>query len=102
MIYDCCSKTGFASNKGRIAAKKIDNIDLDALTLNEDGSEANKKKFDMMQSDSAFGLTGPSNNVKEVVTKSNSATLKESDEDKFKKYQNAKAISSDAFRNDNK
>jgi ADP-ribosylation factor GTPase-activating protein 2/3 len=92
------NKSNFASNKGRIAAKKIDNVDLDALTLNEDGGSLSKKKFEMTES--SFGASGQQNNVKEIFAKSNSATLKEQDEDKFTKFQNAKAISSDSFRSD--
>jgi len=90
-------QSNFASNKGRIAAKKIDNVDLDSLSLNEDGSNVSKQKFEMAES--SFGASGQ-NNVKEVFATSNSATLKEQDEDKFKKFQNAKAISSDSFRTD--
>jgi len=98
-------KTNFAPSKGRIAAKKIDNVDIDSLSLHEDTTY--KKDYGMSggMTDSAFGMSGTGqSNVKEVVTKSNSPYVggEQSNEEKFKKFQNAKAISSDAFRNDNK
>ena len=97
------NKPAFGSNKGRLAAKKIDNVDLDALTLNEDGGSnvtVNKNTFDM--TDNSLNINTKTN-VKEVVSKGNSPYLTEgSAEEKFKKYSNAKAISSDAFNNENK
>lgn len=93
------SKPTFGSNKGRLAAKKIDNVDLDALTLNEDSNDMPKNKFEM--SESSFGMTNQ-NTVKEVVSKGNSPYLPENNEDKLKKFQNAKAISSDSFKTETK
>jgi len=93
------NKSNFASNKGRIAAKKIDNIDLDSLTLNEDTSAVTKNnKFGM--ADMGFGVT-TGNNVKEIYAKTNEpASAGLTNDEKLKKFQNAKAISSDAFRDD--
>jgi len=90
------NKPTFGANKGRLAAKKIDNVDLDALTLNEDSSDILKNKFDMTES--SFGTTSNQNTVKEVVSKGNSPYMPESSEDKLKKFQGAKAISSDSFK----
>jgi len=94
------NKPAFGTTKGRIAAKKIDNVDLDALTLNEDTTTDYSKnsKFDM--TDNLMGMTNPNpvTTVKEVRSKETTTT--ESNEDKFKKFQKAKAISSDAFRDD--
>jgi len=94
------NKTGFGTNKGRLAAKKIDNIDLDSLTLNEDGGTTQiKNKFDM--AGDSFQINTKSS-VKEIQSKGNSPYLSEQNaEDKFKKFQNAKAISSDSFKNQN-
>jgi len=95
------SKGGTNANKGRLAAKKIDNVDLDALTLNEDGgSTFSKNTFEM--ADSPFTVN-TSNTVKEVVSKGSSPYLNEgSADEKLKKFQGAKAISSDAFKTENK
>jgi ADP-ribosylation factor GTPase-activating protein 2/3 len=95
------NKGGGSANKGRLAAKKIDNVDLDALSLNEDGvSNLAKNRFDM--ADSPFTVN-TSNNVKEVVSKGNSPYLNdESAEEKFKKFSGAKAISSDSFKTESK
>jgi len=97
------NKPTFGNNKGRIAAKKIDNVDLDALTLNEDGGSnpvVNKNTFDM--TDNSLTINTKTN-VKEVVSKGNSPYIAEgAAEEKFKKFSNAKAISSDSFNNENK
>jgi len=91
--------TGSAA-KGRLAAKKIDNVDLDALSLHEEGVNPITKEFlDMAESILAKRAA---NNVKEVVSKGNSPYLNESStEEKLKKFQGAKAISSDAFKSEN-
>jgi len=95
------NKSAFGANKGRIAAKKIDNIDLDSLSLNEDASSQKaNSKFDMAES--AFGMAGKSN-VKEIYAKTNEPfSAGATNNDKLKQFQNAKAISSDAFRTDYK
>jgi len=90
------NKTNPSTVKGRIAAKKIDNIDLSALTLNDDGVSIPKDNFDMTES--AFGMKSQSP-VKEVYSKGNSPYISEqSNDEKLKKFHTAKAISSDSFK----
>jgi len=74
---------------------------LDALSLHEEGVNPITKEFlDMAESILAKRAA---NNVKEVVSKGNSPYLNESStEEKLKKFQGAKAISSDAFKSENK
>ena len=74
---------------------------MDALTLNEDGGTTQmKSKFDM--ADNPFQIN-TQNGVKEVQSKGSSPYVNEqATEEKLKKFQNAKAISSDSFKNNNK
>lgn len=89
------NKPTFSSNKGRLAAKKIDNIDLDALSLNEDGGPTYTKNQFEMSSD-AFPMNGKTA-VRQIETKGNAR--EEPSSDKLKQFQNAKAISSESFKN---
>jgi len=95
------SKPGFTAPKKGLAAKKIDNFDLDSLTLEEDIKSKPTSTFGM--TDSSFGMgsnnAGAQTQVKEVKTSySSSTTTDASVEEKLKKFSNAKAISSDAFK----
>jgi ADP-ribosylation factor GTPase-activating protein 2/3 len=102
------NKTGFSNQKKGLAAKKIDNFDVDSLTLEEDIAKTKSTDLFGMNTPS-FNLTsnsssntnsnGNSEPIKEIVTKTNYSSQSEpSGEDKLKKFSNAKAISSDAFR----
>lgn len=69
------------------------------LSLDETGSQAPKDKSEM--ADSIFGGSNQ-DAVKEVQTKTSSTSYNDnSNEDKLKKLQNNKAISSDSFKNEN-
>lgn len=98
-----------APKKG-LAAKKIDNFDLDSLTL-EENTDLNVKTNFMAtngtkKEDPGFGTFGGSengngNSVKEVSSKTGYTTTAPSTQDEaetLKKFSNAKAISSDAFK----
>ena len=100
ILIQFCSKTNPSTVKGRIAAKKIDNIDLNALSLNDDGVAIPKDNFNMTES--AFGMKSQSP-IKEVFSKGNSPYIGEqSNDEKLKKFQSAKAISSDSFKTESK
>jgi len=92
------NKPTFSSQKKGLAAKKIDNFDLDSLTLEEDSKSKPTTSFGM--TDSSFGLTNNDNGVKEVSSKTSytSYSNDSKDDEKLKKFSGAKAISSDSFK----
>jgi ADP-ribosylation factor GTPase-activating protein 2/3 len=93
------NKPTFSAQKKGLAAKKIDNFDLDSLTLEEDAKTQPTNTFGM--TDSSFGVSSTTDNsVKEVQSKTNytSYSKEPSHEEKLKKFSDAKAISSEAFR----
>jgi len=96
------NKPAFSSQKKGLAAKKIDNFDLDSLTLEEDSKSKPTSTFGM--TDSSFGLSGNSNSntggVKEVQSKTNytSYSNDSANDEKLKKFSGSKAISSESFR----
>jgi len=95
------NKPTFTSKKG-LAAKKIDNFDLDSLTLEEDSKIKSTSTYGM--TDSNFGLSGNSTNnggVKEVSSKTNYTSYSNdntANDEKLKKFSGSKAISSESFK----
>jgi len=89
------SKTG-SNGKTRIAAKKIANIDLDALTLEDENfTNVNIAK----PAESSMAIANEPVVVEEVVEPIVvKPTPTVSYEDKFKKFSSAKSISSDSFK----
>jgi len=99
------NKPTFSSQKKGLAAKKIDNFDLDSLTLEEDSKSKPTTSFGM--TDSSFGLTNDTG-VKEVSSKTNytsysneTNTNNANNDEKLKKFSGAKAISSESFKEKN-
>jgi ADP-ribosylation factor GTPase-activating protein 2/3 len=90
-------------SKGRLAAKKIDNIDLDALTLQEDSKSSTGSMISIDTTDSSMGPKHePATKEEEVIevktVTSSRNNIDESDEDTLKKFKSAKSISSSSFR----
>jgi len=95
------NKPTFTSQKKGLAAKKIDNFDLDSLTLEEDSKTKPTSTFGM--TDSSFGL-GSDTGIKEVSSKTNYTSYSSNDQnndEKLKKFSGAKAISSESFKDKN-
>jgi ADP-ribosylation factor GTPase-activating protein 2/3 len=92
------NKPAFSAQKKGLAAKKIDNFDLDSLTLEEDSKSKPTTSFGM--TDSSFGLTNNDNGVKEVSSKTSYTTYSNepNNDEKLKKFTGAKAISSESFK----
>jgi len=96
-------KPTFGTGKGSLQAKKIANFDIGNLTLEESDSKPTKStpSFNMTETVIANSPTFPNDNnnsVKEVAHKTGSTTYKDREaEDKLKKFENAKSISSEAF-----
>jgi len=104
-------KPQFGTGKGTLQAKKIANFDIGNLTLEESESKPTKStpSFNMTDTQIATspGLPNKNSNssVKEVVHKTgNTASgYKDRDtEESFKKFENAKSISSEAFHGPDK
>jgi ADP-ribosylation factor GTPase-activating protein 2/3 len=94
------------ANKNRIAAKKIDNIDLDSLTLQEEDTKTSSKSMiSIDNTESSMGVKHePSTKEEElpqIKTVKSTPTVNNdvSDEETLKKFKGAKSISSSAFRN---
>jgi len=96
-------KPTFGTGKGSLQAKKIANFDIGNLTLEESDSKPTKStpSFNMTETAIANSPTFTNNDnssVKEVAHKTGSTTYKDREaEDKLKKFENAKSISSEAF-----
>jgi len=101
------SKGGTGGKKG-VQAKKITNFDLDSLSLEESADQTTKKSDSMAGMGTSFGSEmsgGSTSNSTVTETKSTSYSgygstnnnSAEDDQEKFKKFGNAKSISSDAF-----
>ena len=81
--------------KSRITGKKIEHIDIDSLTLNNDHNffEASVNHFEKSIS-SSVSKKSLFKEIVEIKTTSKTVSCHE----KFKKFQDAKCISSDAFK----
>ena len=100
------SKTSTAAGKGRIAAKKIQNIDLDTLTLQEDTNswKPERSSFETLDTIGSVDAAIPSRGLDskedvEEVQGSSKPTTGMSDEERLRKFKNAKSISSSSFQN---
>jgi len=94
-------KTNTTNQKKGFAAKKIDDFDLDSLSLEEDARVVKQSSTGM--TDFNFGIGGSDNSVKEVSVKTNytSYTSDANNEQKLKQFSNSKAISSESFKDKN-
>jgi len=93
--------TGAGGKAGQVKAKKIDDIDFSALSLDDNnfGSPEVKKKEkqkDIME-EGAFRGEPMESKPSTVYVKTNTNTA--ADHESYKKYENSKAISSDHFFN---
>jgi len=101
------NKASTATSKNRIAAKKIQNIDLDSLSLQEDQDFKTDNIFSSVNSltttDNSIGSRSQ-NDIKDDEGRQRQPSPvrvvenRVSDEERFKSFKNAKSISSDAFR----
>lgn len=91
-------KTVTTNQKKGLAAKKIDDFDLDSLSLEEDSRTIKQNTIGM--TDSNFKIGGSDNTVKEISAKTNysSYSTDVDTEQKLKQFSNAKAISSESFK----
>lgn len=90
-----------SSQKGRISAKRIDDVDVGSLTLDDDSNQFFKDMMD--KPGSMSGLESQNPGIKEIVTKGAGYESKSLDDvGKFESLHNAKAISSNAFKENQK
>lgn len=90
-----------SSQKGRISAKRIDeDIDVGSLTLDDDSHQIFKDAMDKPGSLMGFDLQN--SGIKEIFAKGNGDTHGDEDHNKLESLHDAKAISSNVFKENKK
>jgi len=100
------NKSNTTNSRNRIAAKKIQNIDLDSLSLQEDQDFKSDNLFPSMNSLNSIdnSIAKSQNEINEDAGRQRQPSPvrvvenKVSDQERFQSFKNAKSISSDSFR----
>jgi ADP-ribosylation factor GTPase-activating protein 2/3 len=86
--------------KKGLAAKKIDDFDLESLSLEEDSKINKNQSSGFNMTDNQFSTSNSDSGVREISSKTNytSYTNDANNSEKLKQMNNAKAISSESFK----